>query len=177
MIVNKVLDGANIILTQLTLGFCNAEYEKWLNDDEVTRFLETRWVKQDLFSIKEYVNTINNSQDSIILAIITKDTKKHIGNIKIGPINRFNSYADISYFIGCKDEWGKGYATEAVKLFCDFAFRELELHKLQAGIIEGNEASKTVLNKAGFEFEGRMKEKYLLEGVYKDQLIYGLVKK
>ena len=66
---------------------CNKKYLKWLNDLDVNQFLETRWNKQNIKSIKKFVSEINRSNDSYIFGIINKETKEHIGNIKIGDIN------------------------------------------------------------------------------------------
>ena len=61
---------------------CNKKYLKWLNDLNVNQFLETRWKKQNIKSIKKFVSEINKSNYSYIFGIINKETKEHIGNIK-----------------------------------------------------------------------------------------------
>ena len=69
---------------------------------------------------------------------------KHIGNLKIGPININHKTSEISYFIGDKKEWGKGYATESVKLAIKYSFDNLNLYKCIAGVYESNFASSKV---------------------------------
>jgi len=61
--------------------------------------------------------------------------------------------AEIGYWIG-EPYWKKGIATIALKLASDYAFKSLELERLYAGIFEGNEGSKRVLEKCGFTLEG-----------------------
>ena len=87
-----------------------------------------------------------------------------------------NKRADISYFIGNKEFWGGGYTTEAISLVIKYSFEELRLHRLEAGVIDGNEASKAVLLKNGFELEGVFKEHSCMgTEVYSDVYRYGIV--
>ena len=52
------------------------------------------------------------------------------------------------------DQWGKGYATEAVRRVLDFAFGSLYLHRVEAQCAPENKASIRVLEKAGLKYEG-----------------------
>ncbi len=140
-----------VVLRPLTIDDCTEQYVAWLNDPEVNRWLETRHTIQDIDTVRAFVRN-NTLPDRHLFAIIVES--KHIGNIKLGPIHPVHSYADVSYFIGDREEWGKGYATQAVKQVCEFGFRKLGLHRIQAGLYGANEASRKVLRKAGFSVEG-----------------------
>lgn len=133
MITAKILQGKQVYLRQIELSDCTDNYVRWLNDKEVNSFLETKWNRQDLKSITEFVESQRKNSHSILFAIILRESDRHIGNIKIGPVSAHYSHADISYFIGEKNYWKRGIATEAVSLICDFAFHELKLHKVEAG--------------------------------------------
>ena len=85
-----------------------------------------------------------------------RKNKKHIGNIKLGPINCVHKNANISYFIGNKNYWGKGYATLAIEEVLKIA-KKKGLKKLQAYYHELNSASKKVLEKNKFKFKGAQK--------------------
>ena len=95
---------------------------------------------------------MNNSKNEILLGIfIKKNNKKdHIGNIKIGPINFFYKTAYISYFIGERNLWKKGYGTKAIKEVIKIAKRK-KIKKLKAGFVEINHSSKIVLEKNCFK--------------------------
>lgn len=166
MIYNRIIDGTDIMLRSLELSDCTSSYVSWMQDKMTNYYMETRWIEQNEDTIQEFVNKVRNSEDSYLFAILEKNSQKHIGNIKIGPIDRRYHYADISYFIGEKDFHGKGYASQAVALICDFGFSVLGLHRLQAGVIEGNTASEKVLKKCGFILEGTFRDKNMLEGKY-----------
>ena len=175
MIYDKILHGEQVSLRALKPEDCTDIYVGWLNDVNVYQHLETRWEEQNIETIQNFVNSIIDSDHSYIFAIIENSTNSHIGNIKLGPIHPRNNYADIGYFIGERDVWGKGYATEAVKLIVDFGFNILKLHRIQAGLISGNDSSSKVLVRNGFIKEGELKEKIFFNGEYRNHIMYGLV--
>ena len=168
------LIGKSIYLRKCITSDCNNEYLGWLNDPLVNQYLETRWTKQTIDKITQFVNEIAQSEHSLLFAIIAKKSEKHIGNIKIGPIHPHYAYADVSYFIGNRDYWGKGLATEAVSLVMDFAFNELKLRRVQAGCFEKNIGSLNVLRKTGFSLEGTLRKQLLdTNGQWQDHLFFG----
>lgn len=86
MVTKKILFGGNILLRQIEMEDCTDSYVKWLNDSEVTQYLETKWSIQNLETIRDFVDAQRKNTHSILLAIITKENNVHIGNIKIGPV-------------------------------------------------------------------------------------------
>ena len=171
-----IIKGKNISLRIVTLEDCNEIYLSWLKDKEINKYLETRWQEQSIDSIKAFVLNILNSSDSYLFAIILNITGKHIGNIKIGPINKNHSYADVSYFIGEKTAWGKGYATEAIGLVTDFGFDKLALHRLQAGLYEKNVSSERCLEKSGYKLEGIMRKQLKSDNGWEDHKYFSILK-
>jgi [ribosomal protein S5]-alanine N-acetyltransferase len=152
--INKVI-GESIVLRSVEQNDCNEEYISWLNDPRVNEYLETKWENQNLKKLKSFVEEMSKSLDSCLLAIIDRSTDRHIGNIKIGPINRNHQYTDISYFIGETSAWGKGYAGEAVSLVTSYLFNEMKIHSIVASVYSGNIASQKVLEKSGYILRGR----------------------
>ena len=169
------IEGRCIYLREVRLSDVSDRYCRWLNDPEVNQYLETRHAKQSLKSIKRYVESKIEKKDEIFLAICLKADGKHIGNIKLGPINPFHRFADVSLFIGEKDCWGMGIATEAISLLAKFAFDELHLNKLAAGCYAGNIGSARAFENAGFRREGLEKSKWFSGGRYVDGILLGLV--
>ena len=89
--------------------------------------------------------------------------KKHIGNIKLGPINTTHKTAEISYFIGEKKFWGKGLTTLAISEIIKIA-KKKGIKKLKAGFVEMNKGSKKVLTRNGFKIEGKFKSEAIYRG-------------
>jgi ribosomal-protein-alanine N-acetyltransferase len=169
--------GELVSLRLVTLADCTERYEAWLADPRVNAYLETRWSVQDLSSIRDFVTAMLASPINYLFAIVRNDDARHIGNIKVGPLNTHHAYADVSYFIGEPSSWGKGYATEAIQLATAFAFVRLELHRLQAGLYASNGGSGRALEKAGYAQEGVFRQQLLnASGEREDHHWFGLLR-
>lgn len=148
-----ILNGEKITLRPVTEADVGPRYVAWLNDPEVSQYLETRFSDQNLESVRAFVLSKIGSEREHLFAICLKDGR-HIGNIKLGPVNPHHKNGDVSLFIGEKDCWGKGYAAEAIGLITRWGFRERGLEKLNAGCYEANEGSAKAFEKNGYKREG-----------------------
>lgn len=176
MVTSKIEAGELILLRQIELSDCTDLYVQWLNDPNVNQYLETKWQNQNRNAVQEFVQSQRENNHSVLFAIIYLDGKRHIGNLKIGPVHPYYKHGDISYFIGEKGLWGKGIATEAIKLACKFGFKELELHKLEAGVYETAVGSWKALEKNGFKQEGIFRDHAMVQDKFVNVLRYGLLK-
>jgi len=147
VIIPDDLQGDVVCLRETLLSDCNATYLGWLNDKEVNRYLETRFSPQNIKTITEFVHKTNTTPDSYLCAIVHKQSGRHVGNVKVGPIHPCYRRADISYFIGDRSVWGQGCGTEAIALMTRFAFRDLGVRKLKAFVRAFNFGSSKVLVK------------------------------
>lgn len=82
---------------------------------------------------------------------------------------------EIGYWLG-EEFWGKGIATEAVKLLVQYGFEELELIRIFAGVFEHNLGSMRVLEKVGFEKEGISRKAVIKNGKILDEHRYAILK-
>lgn len=171
------IEGERIYLREIRLSDANRNYCDWMNDSEINQYLESRFEKWSVSKLKRYISDIKRNPDNVFLAIVSRDGNKHIGNIKIGPINRRHKYADVGIIIGEKSFWGKGIATEAIKLVVDYAFNKLGLHKLTAGAYRCNIGSIRAFKRAGFSVEGVREKHCLCNGNYVDGVLLGIVRR
>jgi ribosomal-protein-alanine N-acetyltransferase len=74
-----------------------------------------------------------------------------------------------------KGHYGKGYATEAVRLILDFAFKEVGFHRVEAGVMLGNIGSARVLEKVGFVREGLARDYLKIKGKWEDHYIFSIL--
>ena len=173
----KIIKTPRLIIKSLRVDDISKKYIEWLNDKEVNQYLETRFQVQNNQSCLEFVKRMQEDANEELFAIYTNNNNEHIGNCKLGAINKFHHTAEISFFIGSKSFWGAGYATEVVSHVVQYGFENLGLEKITAGCYESNKGSKKVLIKAGFEVEGFRKGQVAFgsqrEGVYN----LGIVKK
>ena len=87
----------------------------------------------------------------------------------------FRKSAEIGYWLG-EPFWGQGIATEAVRVMTDYAFSTLDLCRIYAGVFEWNPASMRVLEKAGYVFEGRLRQSVIKDGKIIDQFLYAIIR-
>ncbi len=73
------------------------------------------------------------------------------------------------------DHWDNGYATDAVRELCGYAFEERRYNKVTARAYETNPASRRVLEKVGFTEEGRFRAEAFVDGEFVDIHRYGLL--
>jgi RimJ/RimL family protein N-acetyltransferase len=146
-----------------------------MNDLKVTDFTEQKYKKHSLKDIRKFVNEKNKSKNEFLYGIFVKKIISiHIGNIKLGPINWRHKSADISYFLGEKDCWGKGYITKAIKEIIKIA-KKKKIKKLKAGTNEKNIGSIKVLIKNGFKLEGKLKSEILYKGRRYEAHLFGKI--
>ena len=173
----SLLESDNIYLRKISISDCNENYLNWMNDDEVNKYLESRFTTHSIDSLKDFVNSMNNSENNILFAIIDKSSDKHIENIKLGNIHPVHKYADIGLIIGDKNCWGKGIGTKSIQLVTDYAFNKLNLRKVIAGVYEYNIGSIRTFEKCGFKRAYVKKDTYFFEANYIDAIVFELYNK
>lgn len=98
-----------------------------------------------------------------------------IGTATLHHMDAPNRRAEIGFAVA-RDQWGRGYATEAVARLIRHAFDDLGMHRLEADPDPRNAASIRVLEKLGFKYEGLLRERYFHDGEPQDAAYYGLLR-
>jgi len=78
-------------------------------------------------------------------------------------------------FILAPEHQRKGYAVESLREVLNFAFDHCGFHRLQANVLEGNDGSRRVLEKCGFQMEGRLRDSYRIGDEWKNDWLLGLL--
>lgn len=172
----RFIESERLFLRELRKEDAQGDYYQWLNDPEVYQYLETRYTPLSRENLEGFIKSMDGNRNEIAFAICLKDNDKHIGNIKLGPINWIHRFGDIGLLIGDKDQWGKGLASEAIGLVCRFGFDTLNLNKLKAGCYEDNMGSAKAFFKNGFEEEGRLKKQWFVNNRFQDNILMGLLR-
>lgn len=97
----------------------------------------------------------------------------------IGVVSAMNVVRGVSHtaFLGYvifNRHWGRGYGKESVRLMFDLAFRDLKLHRLEAGVEPGNRRSILLARSLGMRKEGLKKRMVNLRGGWQDLIIYSI---
>lgn len=89
------------------------------------------------------------------------------GSISIGDLDK--AYRKSEFGISVHPDYhNQGVGAKATELIVKYAFETLNRHRLKGGYLEGNEASRRVMEKAGFTEEGRGRDFKYVNGEWKD---------
>jgi len=169
-----MLKGKNVILTPLKRDYID-KFLDWLNDPEITQYLTqyrplTREMEEDWF------NSLKDRENDIIFAILINQNQL-IGNCSIMNIIWKERVGTCGIFIGDKQEQGKGYGTEALKLLLDYGFNTLNLNRIDLKVNDFNLKAIKCYKNLGFIEEGRMREATFVNGKYHDQIIMSMLRR
>ncbi len=144
----------------------------WLNDPEVTATLKlnlgvTRRQEEQFF------DDIESERRTEFVWAILDETDRHIGFIGLEAVNWRNRWANGGLFIGNRAAWGRGYATDAVRVRTRFAFGELGLHRIEGHTM--NPSMKRVYEKCGYKHEGVARSKFYRDGRWHDADLYAIL--
>ena len=99
-------------------------------------------------------------------AVVEKESGKMIGTCGFTRFDFPHDSAEIGYVLN-PDYHGLGYGTEAASRVIRFGFEVLNLHRIEARFMQGNEASLHVMEKLGMQFEGYRRDAMLVKGSYR----------
>ncbi len=148
---------------------------KWGRDSEYARLLDAapalpRTGKQ----IKEWME--KGEPDAFNFIIHSLADSRAIGMIGLGGLNWTARSAWVGIGVGEREFWGHGYGTDAMQVILRFAFRELNLHRVNLDVFEYNERAQKSYLKCGFIEEGRTRQSMLREGRRWDTIYMGILR-
>ena len=108
--------------------------------------------------------------------LVRREDDLVIGTCTLAHLDAANRRAELGFALG-SNHWGNGYMGEALGALLAFSFDELSLHRLEADVDPRNDASIRLLEKLGFQREGHLRERWLVNGVVADTLFYGLLQR
>jgi ribosomal-protein-alanine N-acetyltransferase len=152
---NIDLESERLVFKRLSKEHISTTYVNWLNDPEVYKYLETGG-NYTLEMLKSYIEE-QYAKEIYFWAIHLKDSNKHIGNIKIDPINLEANSGEYGILMGDRSNWGKGYAKEASLRVLEYCFSELKLNKITLGVVEDNSNAVFLYKKIGFKIDTLIK--------------------
>ena len=122
---------------------------------------------------ERFLESVSEQEPRTVFAIATESEAIGVIGLTIGEdVHRFT--AELGYWLG-EPFWGQGIMTDAVRVVVEYGFSELGLLRIYAEPYVGNVGSARVLEKAGFELEGRMRANVFKDGRILDQLLYSVV--
>jgi RimJ/RimL family protein N-acetyltransferase len=173
---NAFLTGSKVYLRPLERSDLNQRYLDWLNDPEVTQYLETGVFPTTAQDLEKFYAGVTGSSSEVMFAVVDQESDQHIGNVKLGPINWVHHRSMFGILIGDKEFWGKGVGEETTRLMVEYAFRRLNLHRVGLVVYEEHKSAVRCYQRVGFKIEGRLREQMFQDGQYKHHLWMGLLR-
>jgi ribosomal-protein-alanine N-acetyltransferase len=146
MRLQEPLNSKNLTLLQLNVNDVSNKYLTWLNDADVTKFMEVRHNPPNLEQQIKFVEDCLNSDDKILLGIF-ENKNGFIGTLKLTYID--NSNLEVGIMIGEKLFHGKGIGSESINVIISWA-KSHNLLALHAGYDLRNIASRRLFESLGF---------------------------
>lgn len=170
------LEGNMVLLRPLIPQDAYGRYPYWFNDPIACAGNSHAVYPYSVEDALDFISRIRANKDSLVLAIVEKNNKQHIGNCSLQKIDHINKMAELAIFLGEKDYWGKGFGTEAASLLVRHAFLTLNLNRVYFGTPAFNHGMRKIGEKLGMRQEGCRKEAFYKDGKYEDMLDYGLLR-
>lgn len=169
-----MLKSAHVTLTPLTLADSPVLWQ-WINDREQVLFNSSYKPVTEL-QHRAWFEAVQQRNDQVIFGIRLLETDQLIGSCQLHSINSVNRTAELQIRLGSPTECGKGYGTEAIRLLLQFAFADLNLHRVYLHVFAGNARAIQAYEKAGFVPEGTLRQAAYVNGQYVDVVVMGILR-
>ena len=143
-------------------------FTSWLNDPRVVLYM-SRLLSCSESGEMEWIKSQNDKKEDLVWMIYVAG--KLVGSLGLHRIDFSNKRAELGINIGDKAFWGKGVAQVVEACVLEYAFENViadGLHKIYAGVLEGNTASRAALEKVGFQTIGTKKKEFWVQGRWFD---------
>lgn len=163
-----IIEGERVLLRPITMEDTPL-IVKWRNTESVRRnfifrgpFTEevhTRWMQTKVASgqVLQYI-------------IVDRESGESVGSVYFRDVDRNNRSAEYGIFIGEESARGKGLGSEVARIFTEFGFSELKLHRISLRLLADNVRAEKSYANGGFCREGLFRDMVLLDGEYRDVL-------
>jgi ribosomal-protein-alanine N-acetyltransferase len=160
------------------------DYRQWYAlRSESRAFLEPwepTWRSDDLSESSFRARVVRNEQEfasgqAVPLLLFAGPDQVLLGGITVGYIRRGAAQCCmVGYWMGERHA-GKGHMFSGLKMVIPYIFSSLQLHRIEAACIPDNARSIRLLEKAGFQREGYLREYLKINGEWRDHLMYSLL--
>jgi ribosomal-protein-alanine N-acetyltransferase len=165
-----ILTGCNVVLMPFTVADIDDAYIGWLNDRDVVRFSNQRFVLHSRESCMRYHRSFE-STDNLFLSIRHLSNGHPIGTLT-AYISRHHGTADVGIMIGEKDVWGRGFGQDAWDTITQWLLSQGYIRKLTAGTLARNRGMIKLMERSGMRLEAVRKAQECIDGVPEDVLHY-----
>jgi len=155
-----------------------AVMQKWYEDAAFMRSLDTDVARlRTVADMKEELENAAKSKNDFHFQIRLLETDELVGFIVLDGVEWTNGCCMLGIGIGPREYRGIGYGSEAIRLVLQYAFTELNLHRVGLNFISYNDRAQRVYERAGFRYEGTVREFVHRDGGFYDLVFMGILQK
>ena len=152
----------------------------WSRDPELLRNFDTRparhWTPQGMKKTTLELQGDDGPVNEIPFTIRRLEDGRLIGMASLDVESWRNRDAWVAIAIGERDNWGKGYGTDAMRLLLRYAFMEMNLERVSLVVFGYNERAQRSYLKVGFQVEGRQRERFRRDSQRHDLIFMSMLR-
>ncbi|MEV6105208.1 GNAT family protein [Streptomyces sp. NPDC051940] len=166
--------GEQVVLRAMGPGDAESLW-RWNHDPEVMR-----WMDDTYPGTVEHARTFlaerpRSTYGDLLLGVEAIADGTLIGLVTLRETEPEKGIATLDIYLGEKEYWGRGYATDAMRTVCRYGFDDMRLHKITLTVVTENHSARRVYEKVGFVEEGRLREVFRRDGKWFDVYTMGLL--
>lgn len=131
------------------------------------------YTEEDAESFIVYISSAPRHTQYNLAICVDGKVAGNIGVVRKDNVHRLTG--ELGYYIA-EEYWGKGVMTEAVKKMCRYIFDNTDIARIFAEPFANNIASCRVLEKAGFQYEGTLRQNAIKNGQLLDMKVYAILR-
>jgi RimJ/RimL family protein N-acetyltransferase len=124
---------------------------------------------------EEFIKRVTGGAN-VTLGIALKNDDRLIGTIGLSPADPRERKAELGISIGAKEEWNKGYGSEALILILRHGFETLNLNRISLRVYEYNARAIRAYEKTGFIGEGTLRQDAYRKGRFWDTIVMSILR-
>ena len=178
---NKQTDGSHYLmgnlcaLRGLDTSYATQRYLGWLQNPSVADLTYANQFPPTISGLAGWIEQFQSSSNSAGFAVIAKDTGEHVGNATINGINWVTRYADLGLMIGETKYIKRAFIADVWMTIVNYAFGNLGLRRLFAGILTPATEYIAAVNALGFTKEGAWRQHSIVNGKYVDEELFAML--
>jgi [ribosomal protein S5]-alanine N-acetyltransferase len=165
-----ILRGDKVLLRPFTASDIDDAYIGWLNDPDVVRFSNQRFLRHGRESCLRYLASFSGTANLFMSARRLSDDRP-IGTLT-AYVASHHGTVDVGIMIGDKSVWGMGYGQDAWNTLTHWLLLRQDIRKLTAGTLACHYGMIKLLERSGMALEAVRKAQEIVEGQPTDILYY-----
>ena len=161
------------------------DFESWVNLRKKSEDFLSKWEPErdrNFYSMTLFRSRVKwakkkfNEKKVIHAFIFRREDESLIGAVTLDNVRRGAAQSgSIGYWLG-EPFQKKGYMFEAVQALVFYVFKNFDLSRLEAATLPENQASRSLLERVGFKYEGVSQSYLQISGRWRNHVMYALLR-